>query len=112
MTALRDDVTADRCFELVPSSCAPNCPTAGPALIDRLRAASQTGTEILVIGIVQKRSTLVQLVWAAAVDTTSQRIVFKKFFTFRGDNDEAWQRAQRFVSEEVRDRLLESRSQQ
>jgi hypothetical protein len=57
-------------------------------------------------------STLVQLVWTAAIDTTTQRVVFKKFFTFRGDNDEAWQRAERFVSEEVRDRLLESRSQQ
>jgi hypothetical protein len=112
MTALRDDVTADRRFELVPSSCAPNCPTDGPALRDRLRAASQAGTQILIIGIVQKSSTLVQLVWTAAIDTTTQRVVFKKFFTFRGDNDEAWQRAERFVSEEVRDRLLESRSQQ
>jgi hypothetical protein len=112
MTALRDDVTADRRFELVPSSCAPNCPTEGPALVDRLRAASQAGTQILIIGIVQKSSTLVQLVWTAAIDTTTQRVVFKKFFTFRGDNDEAWQRAERFVSEEVRDRLLESRSQQ
>jgi hypothetical protein len=28
--------------------------------------------------------------------------VFRKFFTFRGDNNEAWQRAERFVSEEVR----------
>ena len=36
MTALRDDVTADRRFELVPSSCAPNCPTEGPSLRDRL----------------------------------------------------------------------------
>ena len=78
---------------------------------DRLRAASQAGTQILIIGIVQKSSTLVQLVWTAAIDTTSQRVVFKKFFTFRGDNDEAWQRAERFVSEEVRDRLLENRSQ-
>jgi hypothetical protein len=112
MTALRDDVTADRPFELVPSSCAPNCPTAGPVLGDRLRAASQAGTQILIIGIVHKMSTLVQLVRTAAIDTTSQRVVFKKFFTFRGDNDEAWQRAERFVSEEVRDRLLESRSQQ
>ena len=34
------------------------------------------------------------------------------YFQFRGDNDEAWQRAERFVSEEVRDRLLESRPQQ
>jgi hypothetical protein len=96
----------------VPSSCAPNCPTWGPALRDRLRAASQAGAQILIIGIVQKRSTLVQLAWTVAIDTTSQRVVFRKFFTFRGDNDEAWQRAERFVSEEVRDRLLESRSQQ
>ena len=112
MTALRDDVTADRRFELVPSSCASNCPTEGPALGDRLRAASQAGAQILIIGIVQKRSTLVQVAWTVAIDTTSQRVVFRKFFTFRGDNDEAWQRAERFVSEEVRDQLLESRSQQ
>jgi hypothetical protein len=112
MTALRDDVTADRRFVLVPSSCAPNCPTEGPTLGDRLRAASLAGTQILIIGIVHKRSTLVQVLWTVAIDTTSQRIVFKKFFTFRGDNDEAWRRAEHFVSEEVRDRLLESRSQQ
>ncbi|MCA6117163.1 DUF2380 domain-containing protein [Bradyrhizobium sp. WSM 1738] len=112
MTALRDDVTADRRFELVPSSCAPNCPTDGPALRDRLRAASQAGTQILIIGIVHKLSTLVQVVRIAAVDTTAQRVVFRKYFQFRGDNDEAWQRAERFVSEEVRDRLLQGRSQQ
>ena len=57
-------------------------------------------------------STLVQLAQTVAIDTTSQRVVFRKFFSFRGDNDEAWQRAERFVSEEVRDRLLENRSQQ
>jgi Protein of unknown function (DUF2380) len=114
MTALRDDVTADRRFELVPSSCThtSNCPTEGPALGDRLRAASEAGTEILIIGIVHKMSTLVQVAWTVAVDTTSQRVMFRKFFTFRGDNDEAWRRAERFVSEEVRDRLLESRSRQ
>ena len=112
MTALRDDVTADRRFELVPSSCAPNCPTDGRALRDRLRAASQAGAQILIIGIVHKLSTLVQIARIAAIDTTAQRVVFRKYFQFRGDNDEAWQRAERFVSEEIRDRLLESRSQQ
>ena len=112
MTALRDDVTADRRFELVPSSCAPNCPIQGPALRDRLRAASQAGAQILIIGGIHKMSTLVQLARTAAIDTTSQRVLFRKFFTFRGDNDEAWQRAERFVSEEIRDQLLESRSQQ
>ena len=111
MTALRDDVTSDRRFELVPSSCGPNCPTDGPAR-DRLRAASQAGAQILIIGGVHKMSTLVQLAQTVAIDTTSQRVVFRKYFQFRGDDDEAWQRAERFVSEEVRDRLLESRSQQ
>jgi hypothetical protein len=79
---------------------------------DRLRAASQAGTQIVIIGIIRKLSTLVQNARVVGVDTTSQGVVFRKFFTFRGDNDEAWQRAERFVSEEVRDRLLEGRSQQ
>lgn len=96
----------------MPSSCAPNCPTDGPALRDRLRAASQVGARILIIGGFHKVSTLVKFAQTVAIDTTSQRVVFRKYFQFRGDNDEAWQRAERFVSEEVRDRLLESRSQQ
>ena len=53
-----------------------------------------------------------QLAQTAAIDTGSQRLVFKKLFMFRGDNDEAWQRSERFVSEKLGDRLLESRSQQ
>ena len=85
---------------------------ASRPLRDRLRAASQAGAQILIIGGIHKMSTLVQLARTAAIDTTSQRVVFRKFFTFRGDNDEAWQRAERFVSEEIRDQLLESRSQQ
>ena len=48
MTALRDDVTADRRFELVPSSCTSNCPAEGPALGDRLRVASQAGAQIVI----------------------------------------------------------------
>lgn len=53
-----------------------------------------------------------QVAGTAAIDATSQRVVFRKYFQFRGDNDEAWRRAERFLSEEVRDRLLESRPQQ
>src|SRR6266446_6974304 len=43
MTALRDDVTADRRFELVPSSCGPNCPTDGPALRDACAWSRESG---------------------------------------------------------------------
>src|SRR5438034_10081688 len=39
MTVLRDDVTTDRRFDLVCSSCSPNCPTDGPSLRYRLHSA-------------------------------------------------------------------------
>jgi hypothetical protein len=111
MTALKGDVAADRRFELLPSACMPDCATEGPALADRLRAASQAGTQILIIGSVQKTSTLVQWARAAAIDTGSQRVIFEKLFTFRGGSDEAWQRAEHFVSEEIRGSLTSAPSQ-
>jgi hypothetical protein len=102
MVALRGDLAADRRFGLVPSTCAAACPSDGPALADRLRAASQAGTRILVVGSIQKMSTLIQWARATAIDTASQRVVLEKLFTFRGDSDEAWQRAEGFVSDELR----------
>src|SRR5260370_2519458 len=74
MTALRDDVTADRRFELVPSSCGPNCPTDGPALRDRLRASSQAGARILIIGGCHNMSTLVPFAQTVAIYPTFQPV--------------------------------------
>jgi hypothetical protein len=105
MSALRGDITADSRFRLVPSSCATTCASEGAAFADRMRAASQSGAKILIVGNIHKMSTLVQWARAAAIDTASNRIVFEKLFTFRGDGDEAWQRAEAFVSEEIRTSL-------
>jgi hypothetical protein len=105
MAALRDDLTAESRFQLVASPCAANCASNGPALAERLRSASQDGARILIIGNIHKMSTLVQFAQLAAIDTASDRIVFRKLFTFRGDNDEAWQRAAAFVSDELRTSL-------
>jgi hypothetical protein len=105
MTALHADLKADQRLRLVDSSCAPACPADGPALVDRLHAASQSGVGVLIIGNIHKMSTLVQFARLAAIDTASNRIMFKKLYTFRGDNDEAWQRAEAFISEELRTSL-------
>jgi hypothetical protein len=42
--------------------------------------------------------------WAKveAVDIAADRVVFDKLFTFRGDTDEAWDRAEAFLSQEIR----------
>ncbi|WP_316235326.1 MULTISPECIES: DUF2380 domain-containing protein [unclassified Bradyrhizobium] len=100
IAALRRDVAADA--RLRPVS--PSCPTdASPEA--RLQMAAAAGATVVITGGVQKLSTLVQWTRASAIDVTSHRVLFDKIFTFRGDSDEAWQRAEMFVSRQVRDAL-------
>jgi hypothetical protein len=46
-------------------------------------------------------STLVQWAKVEAVDTKTGQALFDKLFTFRGDTDEAWRRAEAFILEEI-----------
>ena len=108
MTALRRDFEADDRYHLAPSSCIPPCAADGSVTPDRLRAASQAGANILVVGGIQKMSTLVQWAKVSAIDVGTRRILFEKLYTFRGDNDEAWRRAETFVSREIREKLAGS----
>jgi hypothetical protein len=99
MTALRGDFAA-RGKIVVSLKCDPApCSTATPAS-DLLRAAREAGASVLLVGSIQKMSTLVQWAKAEAIDTTSERIVLDRLFTFRGDNDESWRRAERFIADE------------
>jgi hypothetical protein len=81
MVALRRDVGADKRYQLVP--------------------AGQTDAKFKVVGGVQKTSTLVQWARVAVIDTTANKVLFEKLYTFRGDNDEAWDRAEAFLAREV-----------
>jgi hypothetical protein len=81
MAALRRDIGADRRYRLVPSA--------------------QDGAAFKVIGGIQKTSTLVQWAKVAVIDVVARKIVMDKLYTFRGDNDESWERAEIFVSREV-----------
>ncbi|QOZ34226.1 DUF3280 domain-containing protein [Bradyrhizobium sp. CCBAU 53421] len=84
MAALRADVAAEPRYRLV----APTAP-AGEA-------------RIKVVGGVQKMSTLIQWAKVAVIDAEASRVLYEKLYTFRGDNDEAWDHARMFVSREVR----------
>ncbi|RXG91073.1 DUF3280 domain-containing protein [Bradyrhizobium zhanjiangense] len=81
MAALRRDVGADGRYRLTPSG--------------------QDGAAFKIIGGIQKTSTLVQWAKVAVIDVGSKRLVMDKLYTFRGDNDESWERAEIFVSREV-----------
>ncbi|MBR0820945.1 DUF3280 domain-containing protein [Bradyrhizobium liaoningense] len=81
MAALRRDIGAGQRYRLVPSA--------------------QDGAAFKVIGGIQKTSTLVQWAKVAVIDVGAKKLVMDKLYTFRGDNDESWERAEMFVSREV-----------
>jgi len=81
MAALRRDIAADQRYRLAPSA--------------------QDGAAFKVIGGIQKTSTLVQWAKVAVIDVGAKKLVMDKLYTFRGDNDESWERAEMFVSREI-----------
>lgn len=107
MAALRRDFVAGGNFRLVPAACgSAACTVAGAAPEELIRAASDAGAQFLVLGGIHKQSTLVQWAKVEAVDLAANRVVFDKLFTFRGDSDAAWDRAETFMSEEIRGALM------
>lgn len=102
LSAFRRDFVAAGQFHLVAVSCGPMpCTDDRPAPPDLLRAAANAGAKILVIGGIHKQSTLVQWAKVEAVDIDANRVVVDRLFTFRGDSDEAWRRAETFVFREI-----------
>jgi hypothetical protein len=100
MTALRSDLAA-RGKVIVSPKCDPTpCSVERPAA-ELLRAAREAGASVLLVGTVQKTSTLIQWAKTEVIDTKTERIVLDKLFTFRGDNDESWRRAESFIADQL-----------
>ena len=103
MIALRRDLAADGQYYLASVSCGPvPCTIDELAPAALLRAAADAGAKFLMIGAIHKKSTLVQWAKVTAIDIAAGRVVLDRLFTFRGDSDEAWHRAETFVSRDVR----------
>ncbi len=103
MAALRRDFGTDGPFHLVPVSCRPvSCADDRASPAELVRAATDAGAGILVVGGIHKQSTLIQWAKVEAIDIAANRVILDKLFTFRGDSDEAWDRAEAFVFREIR----------
>lgn len=101
MAALKGDLAAQgKIIVSLPCDPAP-CSVARAPADDLLRAAREAGAGILLFGGIHKMSTLVQWAKAAAIDTATGRTVLDKLFTFRGDTDESWRRAETFIAGEL-----------
>lgn len=93
------NLASEDAFKIVPIACAPSrCSpdTLSPA--EFLQTAHASGARLVIYGRIQKVSTLVQMGVVQALDLTTGELVLNQHITFRGDDDEAFQRAANFVS--------------
>jgi hypothetical protein len=100
MTALRSDLAAHG-KTIVSLTCDPAPCSVRTPPADLLRAARAANAGIVLVGSIQKMSTLVQWAKAEAIDSATERMVLDKLFTFRGDNDESWRRAEVFIANQL-----------
>ena len=78
---------------------AARCPGRAPrCLLDLVR--EKGGAEVL-LASVHKSSSLILTLHAQLVDPAADRIVLSRELSFRGDTDEAWTHAARFLGKEL-----------
>ncbi len=100
--ALRSDLARSGKYRIVTAQCGPApCTVGGSPAPELLAAARKAGARLILLGGIHKESTLLQWAKVDAVDAAADRSVWDKLLTFRGDSDEAWDRAEAFVAREV-----------
>ena len=100
--ALRGDLARSGKFRIVTPRCDPApCASSGAPPSALLASAREAGAKLVLIGGVHKQSTLIQWAKVQAIDVDADRVVLDKLLTFRGDTDEAWDRAEVFLAREL-----------
>jgi hypothetical protein len=100
--AIRADLERDGRYRVVTLSCPPTrCAAAELAPAELLEKARAAGANRLLYGGIQKMSTLIQNAKVQVVDIAENKLRFDRLITFRGDTDESWQRAERFIVKDL-----------
>lgn len=100
---LRENLESGGKFAIVEIQCStPDCAVedgvAPPALAE---SAVKAGARYLVVGGVQKLSTLVQWARLGVLDLKHRKAVLDRLYTFRGDTEDAWRHAALFAARHV-----------
>ena len=86
---------------IAPEAVAKACPDeTAECLVTMLR---DEGADQGLFIVVQKSSTLILQAFGSLVDVRTGRLILHRELSFRGDNDEAWRRAGRFMAGQLRD---------
>lgn len=104
MSGLRRDLAETGKFRVISLDCgAEPCAVrkiTPPELFD---AAKKAGARFILYGGVHKMSTLVQWAKTQLVDVEKNRLIDDRWLTFRGDDDEAWRRAEAYLAKRLAD---------
>jgi hypothetical protein len=100
---LREEIGRNGKFAVIELDCpASDCPVIdGVASEELVAAASRAGARYLVVGGIQKMSTLVQWARLGVLDLESRKAVVDRLYTFRGDTEDAWRHAALYVARHV-----------
>lgn len=102
VASLRDDLTTNGRFRLVTLACPPaGCPTSSTPPDQLAAAAAQAGASHVLFGGIHKSSSLIQWARVGIIDVAQRKVIFDRLLTFRGDDDLAWQRAEKFLAREI-----------
>lgn len=100
--ALRQDLGAGRAYRVVTLNCGPVLCSAGRMTPQALfEAAKKADARFILYGGVHKMSTLVQWARAQMVDVEKNLLIDDRTLTFRGDDDEAWRRAEQYLARRI-----------
>ncbi|WP_424360082.1 DUF2380 domain-containing protein [Methylocystis parvus] len=110
MASLRRDLARDGKFRVVPLDCgdAP-CAVGKETPQELFDAAKKAGARLLLYGGVHKMSTLVQWAKTQLVDVEKDRLIDDRWLTFRGDDDEAWRRAEVYLAKRLAETRIEEK---
>ena len=105
-SALRRDLSASGRYRIVSIACggAPCVSSADPFEVQK--AARAAGARFVLTGGVHKMSSLIEWAKIAIADEDEGRVVFDRLLSFRGDNDEAWRRAESFAARQILESLF------
>lgn len=99
MRSLRRDLARGGAFRVVALDCGSEpCSVLRLTPDELFEAAKKAGARFVLYGGVHKMSTLVQWAQVQLVDVEKNVVVDDRHLSFRGDDDEAWRRAETFLA--------------
>jgi hypothetical protein len=102
MQALRSDVGQSGKFRVVPFLCEGQpCTVRGSNPSDLMTAARKAGAKLLLYGGIHKQSTLIQWAKVEVIDLVRDQLVYDRLLSFRGDDANAWRRAEQFLAKDL-----------